>query len=123
VRNAIPDGGTFAALLTCPTGVAYVNVNGVPVAVIQVVPLGIVVVHLTIPAVGPPTPIATGATPILPTVPTVPTVPAAPRVPASGNTAVPAQDGSGSMLLVAFGGLVVAAALLMIAKVGGRGVS
>lgn len=90
--------------------------NGVPVAVIQVVPLGNVVVHLTIPAIGPPTPIATGATPILPTAPT-------PRAPVSGNTASPVHDGSGSMLLVAFGGLVVAAALLMIAKVGGRGVS
>jgi len=118
--NTIPQGGTFSMVLSCPTGVAYVNVNGVPVAAIDVVPLGTVVVRLSIPAQGAPTPIATGVVPVFPTAPPG-SGPSAPRPPATGNTPVPGHPRS--MPPIAVGGFAVAAALAVMAKVGGRRVS
>ncbi len=116
--NTIPQGGTFSAVLSCPAGVAYVNVNGVPVAVITVVPLGVVTVHLSVPAIGAPTPIVGFVPPVAPV--GVPATP--PRAPATGNTPMPGPSGYPypSMPLVAFGLAGIAAALFAMGMAGGR---
>ncbi len=113
--NTIPQGGTFVALLSCPAGLAYVNVNGVPVAAITVAPPGVVTVHLSVPAIGAPTPIAGFVPPVAPV-----GSPAPPRPPATGNTLVPGRSGYPSLPLIAFGVAGAAAALFAMGIAGGR---